>query len=96
MIHRDDIDHGQGEAWAKIRDAAAYVLTGREPPRRHDDTGRMTPMSDTPGVYRIHALGRTHGVTTLRELAAVTRLERSRYGVEWPEDPGARHARRWD
>ena len=47
------------------------------------------------GAYTIAVGAQVHVVATLAELAALTRRERARYGVEWPEDPGARAARRW-
>lgn len=48
------------------------------------------------GAYTIAVGDQVHRVATLDELARVTRRERRRYGVEWPEDPGARPARRWE
>ena len=48
------------------------------------------------GAYTIAVGAQVHRVTSLGELARVTRRERARYGVEWPEDPGAKPARRWE
>lgn len=47
-------------------------------------------------TYTIHSGGRTHEVRTLVQLAEVTRRERAKWRVEWPEDPGAKPPRRWD
>ena len=77
--HRDDRDHGQAAQWGEVREAALRTLLDG-----------ATLYTSTPGVYTIASGGRVHRVTTVDQLAAVTRRERARWGVVWPEDSGAR------
>ena len=77
--HRDDREHEQSAAWGEVREAALRTLLDG-----------ATLYTATPGVYTIASGGRVHRVTTVDQLAAVTRRERARWGVAWPEDPVAR------
>ena len=77
--HRDDREHEQAAAWGEVREAALRTLLDG-----------ATLYTSTPGVYTIASGGRVHRVTTVDQLAAVTRRERARWGVVWPEDSGAR------
>ena len=77
--HRDDREHEQSAAWGEVREAALRTLLDG-----------ATLYTTTPGVYTIASGGRVHRVTTVDQLAAVTRRERARWGVVWPEDSGAR------
>ena len=77
--HRDDREHEQSAAWGEVREAALRTLLDG-----------ATLYTATPGVYTIASGGRVHRVTTVDQLAAVTRRERARWGVVWPEDSGAR------
>ena len=77
--HRDDREHEQAAAWGEVREAALRTLLDG-----------ATLYTATPGVYTIASGGRVHRVTTVDQLAAVTRRERARWGVVWPEDSGAR------
>ena len=71
---RADRDHEQQAAWGEIREAAQDAFDAR---------------NGIEPVYVV-AVGReVHCTKTLRELAEVTRRERLRWGVRWPED-GAR------
>ena len=81
--HRaDDVDRVQLLAWQTIREAALDALDDRTP-----WSGRYVDRTtDTPGAYRIHTRGRTHDVRSMDDLARVTRAERQRDGVRWPED----------
>ncbi len=73
-LRRADRDHEQQAAWSEIREAAADAFEAR---------------NGIEPVYVV-AVGReVHVTKTLRELAEVTRRERLRWGVRWPED-GAR------
>lgn len=85
--HRDDREHEQSAAWGKVRDACLDALSPRP----------IGPaVTDRQGTYTVATMGRVRVVTTLDQLAAVTRRERARWGVEWPEDPGAKAMRRAD
>jgi hypothetical protein len=73
-LRRADRDHEQQAAWGEIREAASDAFEAR---------------NGIEPIYAV-AVGTTVHVTkTLRELAEVTRRERLRWGVRWPED-GAR------
>ena len=73
-LRRADRDHEQQAAWSEIREAASDAFDAR---------------NGIEPVYVV-AVGReVHVTKTLRELAEVTRRERHRWGVRWPED-GAR------
>lgn len=76
---RDDREHEQSAAWGEVREAALRTLLDG-----------ATAYTGTAGVYTIASGGRVHRVTTVDQLAAVTRRERARWGVVWPEDPTAR------
>ncbi len=67
--------------WWQIREAAEDVFHG---PDRHGDDGEILPRT-----YAIASSGKVHHVTTVAELAAVTRRERALWGVAWREDPKA-------
>lgn len=68
---RADRDHEQQAAWSEIREAAADAFDAR---------------NGIEPVYVV-AVGTTvHVTTTLAHLASVTRRERHRWGVLWPED----------
>ena len=70
---RQDRDYEQAAAWGEIRDAAHDALAGHA----HTDAERE---------YRIAVGGVVIAVRSIAELAAVTRHERRRCGVRWPED----------
>ena len=70
---RQDRDYEQAAAWGEIRDAAQDAFAGHA----HSDAER---------AYTIAVAGVVLSVRTLHELAAVTRHERRRWGVRWPED----------
>ena len=70
---RQDRDYEQAAAWGEIRDAAHDALAGHA----HTDAERE---------YRISVAGVVLAVRSIAELAAVTRHERRRWGVRWPED----------
>lgn len=70
---RQDRDYEQVAAWGEIRDAAQDAFAGYA----HSDAGRE---------YRIAVGGVVLSVRSIAELAAVTRHERRRWGVRWPED----------
>lgn len=70
---RQDRDYEQVAAWGEIRDAALDALSGHG----HTDAARS---------YTIAVGGVVIAVTSMPELAAVTRHERRRWGVRWPED----------
>lgn len=62
--------------WRSIREEAAHVMRyGRE--------------ADTARAYTalVASSGRVHEVDSIDALANVTRRERQRDGVRWPEDP---------
>jgi len=71
---RADRDHEQQAAWSEIREAAADAFEAR---------------NGIEPIYAVAVGTVVHITTTLRELAEVTRRERLRWGVRWPED-GAR------
>lgn len=70
---RQDRDYEQAAAWGEIRDAAQDAFAGHA----HTDAERE---------YRIAVGGVVLSVRSIAELAAVTRHERRRWGVRWPED----------
>jgi hypothetical protein len=70
---RQDRDYEQAAAWGEIRDAAHDAFHQRG----HTDAERE---------YRIAVAGVVLSVRSIAELAAVTRHERRRWGVRWPED----------
>lgn len=70
-LRRADRDHEQLVAWREIRDAATDAFAAR--------TG-IEP------VYVVAVGATVHVTTTLAHLASVTRRERHRWGVLWPED----------
>ena len=74
MPPRQDRDYEQQAAWGEIRDAAQDAFAG------------YVDHSDADRAYRIAVGGVVLSVRTLHELAAVTRHERRRWGVRWPED----------
>jgi hypothetical protein len=73
VTSRQDRDYEQVAAWGEIRDAAQDAFAGYA-------------HSDSRGAYTIAVGGVVIAVTSLPELAAVTRHERRRWGVRWPED----------
>lgn len=73
MPPRQDRDYEQAAAWGEIRDAAHDALAGHAP-------------TDAEREYRIAVGGVVLSVRSIAELAAVTRGERRRWGVRWPED----------
>lgn len=87
FVHRDDRDHEQSAAWGKVREACADALA------RYPVGPAVT---ERQGAYTVASGGRVHVVATMQALADATRWERRRWGVEWPEDPGARPTRRGD
>lgn len=70
---RQDRDYEQLAAWGEIRDAAQDAFAGYG-------------HSDSRGAYTIAVGGVVIEVRSIAELAAVTRHERRRWGVRWPED----------
>jgi len=70
---RQDRDYEQHAAWGEIRDAAADAFAGHA----HSDSRRSYTVAVSGVVSEVHSL---------HELAAVTRHERRRWGVRWPED----------
>jgi len=73
-LRRADRDHEQQAAWSEIREAAADAFDAR---------------NGIEPIYAVAVGTVVHVTKTLRELAEVTRRERLRWGVRWPED-GAR------
>ena len=73
-LRRADRDHEQLAAWREIRDAASDAFAG------------YVDHSDADRAYRIAVGGVVLTVRSIAELAAVTRRERHRWGVLWPED----------
>jgi len=71
---RADRDHEQQAAWSEIREAAQDAFDAR---------------NGIEPVYVIAVGKEVHCTKTLAHLATVTRRERHRWGVLWPED-GAR------
>ena len=70
---RQDRDYEQLAAWGEIRDAAR-------------DAFQRRGHTDTDATYTIAVAGVVLTVRSIAELAAVTRHERRRWGVRWPED----------
>jgi len=70
-LRRADRDHEQQAAWSEIREAAADAFDAR---------------NGIEPVYVVAVGKEVHCTKTLRELAEVTRRERLRWGVRWPED----------
>jgi len=73
-LRRADRDHEQQAAWGEIREAASDAFEAR---------------NGVEPIYAVAVGTVVHVTKTLRELAEVTRRERLRWGVRWPED-GAR------
>jgi len=71
---RADRDHEQLAAWGEIREAASDAFEAR---------------NGIEPVYVVAVGTVVHCTTSLKHLAEVTRRERLRWGVRWPED-GAR------
>ena len=71
---RADRDHEQIAAWGEIREAASDAFAAR---------------NGVEPVYVVAVGTVVHVTTSLKHLAEVTRRERLRWGVRWPED-GAR------
>lgn len=71
MPPRQDRDYEQAAAWGEIRDAAHDAFAAR---------------NGVEPIYVVAVGTTTHVTKTLRELAEVTRHERRRWGVRWPED----------
>lgn len=71
---RADRDHEQLAAWGEIREAAVDAFEAR---------------NGVEPVYVVAVGSVVHCTTSLKHLAEVTRRERLRWGVRWPED-GAR------
>lgn len=70
-LRRADRDHEQLAAWGEIREAASDAFEAR--------TG-IEP------IYVVAVGKEVHATTSLKHLAEVTRHERRRWGVRWPED----------
>ena len=71
---RADRDHEQLAAWGEIREAASDAFAAR---------------NGVEPIYVVAVGKEVHATTSLKHLAEVTRRERLRWGVRWPED-GAR------
>ena len=71
---RDDRDHQQLAAWGEIREAASDAFEGR---------------NGVEPIYVVAVGTVVHCTKSMKRLADVTRRERLRWGVRWPED-GAR------
>ena len=71
---RADRDHEQLAAWGEIREAASDAFEAR---------------NGIEPIYVVAVGTVVHCTTSLKHLAEVTRRERLRWGVRWPED-GAR------
>ena len=71
---RADRDHEQLAAWGEIREAASDAFEAR---------------NGVEPIYVVAVGTVVHCTTSLKHLAEVTRRERLRWGVRWPED-GAR------
>ena len=70
-LRRADRDHEQLAAWGEIRDAASDAFEAR---------------NGVEPIYVVAVGTVVHVTTSLAHLAAVTRRERHRWGVLWPED----------
>ena len=73
-LRRADRDHEQLAAWGEIREAASDAFEAR---------------NGIEPIYVVAVGTVVHVTTSLKHLAEVTRRERLRWGVRWPED-GAR------
>ena len=68
---RADRDHEQLAAWGEIREAASDAFEAR---------------NGIEPIYVVAVGKEVHVTTSLKHLAEVTRRERLRWGVRWPED----------